>query len=272
MPPRPRRPGGGDGGDTTTGRPGGGDSTSGRPSQQHGSIDAGNGITSAQTGTQTLFEQARPGSAGAGQPTAPSTAELRQDLDPTPRPGETPEQAAARVEAAEAELAVREAIDTYNGLGEEPPRLNIGQNDAAHAGDGAHTVERHGPDVPLNRGDAPPGDRTIEGRIYGDPPWNRPENWSYRWTDESTMNRTVNDYVRANWDDIRSELALNGQFEGTFDAGHRVGEGFYNDGMHGSGPRNAHYAQTSYVTVRLRLVPGDPPGVMVVTAYPSGLP
>ena len=263
MPPKPKDPGGGTSGNTPAGK----------PSQQHGNINASNGISSAETATLQLAQQGRPANAGSGQqPTTPSTADLQRDLDPTPRPGETPEQAADRVEAAQSELALREATNSYNSLGDEPPRLNIGQNDAAHAADGAHTVERHGPNVPLNRGDAAPGDRTIEGRIYGDPPWGRPENWSYRWMDESTMNRTVNDYVRANWDNIRSSLALDGEFDATFDAGHRTGEGFYNEGMYGAGPRSAHYGQTSHVTLRLRLIPGDPPQFMVVTAFPSGLP
>ncbi|QTR04541.1 hypothetical protein J7S33_06645, partial [Saccharothrix algeriensis] len=127
-------------------------------------------------------------------------------------------------------------------------------------------------DVALNRGDAPAGGRTIEGRIYGDPPWGNPQNWSYRWSDDSTMNRTVNDHIQANWETIRSDLALNGEYSVTFDAGHRTGEGFYNDGMYGAGPRSAHYAQTSYATLRMRLIPGDPPSFFVVTAFPSGLP
>jgi hypothetical protein len=266
MTPRPRNPGGG-------GNSGGGGNTpGGRPSRPHGG-GAGNGVTSAITTTRQVATAGRPaGAAGTGQSTTPSTADLRRDADPTPRPGETPDQAAARAEAAQQELALRQATDTYNDLGDDPPRLNVGENDAAHGSNGAHTVERHGPDVPLRQGDAPPGDRTIEGRIYGDPPWGRPENWSYRWSDTSTMNRTVNDYIRANWENIRSDLALNGEHSATFDAGHRTGEGFYNEGMHGSGPRSAHYGQTSYATVRLRLIPGNPPSFMVVTAFPSGLP
>jgi hypothetical protein len=277
MTPRPRTPGSGNsGGSGTTHGNGSTTTTTGRPSQVHGTIDASTGVTSAHTAIETVAHQGRAGGGdGSGQSTTattPSTADLQRDLDPTPRPGETPEQAADRVDAAQSELALREATATYNALGENPPRLNLDQNDTAHTGDGAHTIERHGPDIPLERNSVPPGDRTIEGRIYGDPPWGNAQNWSYKWSDASTMNRTVNDYVAANWDTIRSDLALNGEHSVTFDAGHRTGEGFYNEGMHGTGPRDAHYSQTSYATVRLRLLPGDPPTFFVVTAFPSGLP
>jgi hypothetical protein len=69
------------------------------------------------------------------------------------------------------------------------------------------------------------------------------------------MNRTVNDYIQANWDTIRSDLALNGEHSATFDAGHRTGEGFYNEGMYGAGPRSAHYGQTSYAARTTRTPP-----------------
>ncbi|ALG10331.1 hypothetical protein [Kibdelosporangium phytohabitans] len=265
MTPKPKTPGDGNRGNT-------GDNTTGRSAQHHGGINAGNGFSSAYQSVTTVAQRGRPGGDSGNQPTNPSNADLHRDLDPAPRPGETPQQAADRADAAQSELDLRKATDTYHALGDEPPRLNLDQNDATHVRDGAHTVERHGPDVPLNRSDAPPGDRTIEGRIHGDPPWGRPENWSYRWSDGSTMNRTVNDYIQANWDTIRSDLALNGEHSATFDAGHRTGEGFYNEGMYGAGPRSAHYGQTSYATVRLRLIPGNPPSYFVVTAFPSGLP
>ncbi|WP_327141955.1 hypothetical protein [Nocardia sp. NBC_01327] len=166
---------------------------------------------------------------------------------------------------------VRKATEIYHALGDEPPRVNIGENDLAHAADGAHTVERHGPDVPLNRDDAPPGDRTIEGRIYGDPPWSHAQNWSYRWSDASTMSRTINDYLRANWETVRSDLALDEFHKATFDTGHLTGEGFYNEGMNGLGPKSARAGRTSFATVVLNLIPGRPPSFLVVSGYPAGL-
>jgi len=183
------------------------------------------------------------------------------DADPTPRPGETADQAADR-----AELARMAKI--YNELGDEPPLLDVASNDAHNQVHGAHTLQRHGPDVPLHRAS---GVRTIEGRIYGDPPWPNVENYSYRWLDHGIMNQAVNDYVQANWATIRSDLALDGQHRAVFDAGSAVGEGFFNSGMHGFGPRIAQYHKTSLVRLMLKLVPGaDPARAFIVTAFPTG--
>jgi hypothetical protein len=157
----------------------------------------------------------------------------------------------------------------HDQLGAEPPRFDIAANDATYGSHGAHTDGRHGPSIPLPRDS---NQQTIEGRIYGDQPWRNPENWSYRWSDPSTMNRTVNDYVERNWDRIRDDLALEGAHDSSFDAGHRVGQGYYNDGMYGVGPRNSRYAETSFVRVRIRLVPGsDPPEPFILTAFPLGI-
>jgi hypothetical protein len=203
--------------------------------------------------------------------TTRTTEQLRQDVDPAPRAGETAAQAAARVQAAEAELRVREMMEVYDALGEEPPRLRVREHDAAHAAQGAHSAERHGPDVPLRRGDAPAGGRTVEGRIYGDPPWGNPQNWSYRWINDSVWQRTVQDYLTGSWERIRSDLAANGQHNATFDAGNLVGEGFYNSGMHGAGPQVAVYHRTSFVSITVRLVPGSsPPRFYIHTAFPAG--
>lgn len=208
---------------------------------------------------------------GRGQ----APAQLAEDVDPAPRAGETPEQARARAEAAQHEIELRRVMGIYDQLGERPPRINIEANDAEFGRtEGAHTLERHGPDIPLERGDAP-GGRTIEGRIFGDAPWERPENWSYRWLDSSTMNRVVNEMIRANWEQIRSDLAQHGEFNGTFDAGKAVGDGFFNERQALPGGRQApvaKYGVTSYVFIRLVLLAGEPARFFVETAYPSGLP
>ncbi|MEJ3743598.1 toxin glutamine deamidase domain-containing protein [Actinomycetes bacterium KLBMP 9797] len=184
------------------------------------------------------------------------------DLDPNPRPGETADQADERVELAR-------IAKIYNDLGPEPPRVNLAANDAAHAGDGAHTVERHGPTVPLHRG--APNVRTVEGRIYGDSPWQHPENYSYRWSDVSTMNRVVNEYLQENWSAIRDDLALKRMHKRVVRLDNAVGEGFYNRGMYGAGPTVAQYHVTSVMEIKLNLVPGsDPARPFVVTAFPTG--
>ncbi|WP_250036067.1 hypothetical protein [Paractinoplanes maris] len=158
---------------------------------------------------------------------------------------------------------------TYDQLGDTPPPFNLARNDDAFSTNGAHTVERHGPDLTMRRD---PSTRTVEGRIYGDPPWPSRESRSFKWTDHTTMNREVNRYVQENWETIRSDLAANGTHKGGFDAHHRVGEGYYNKGMYGAGPPQAEYGTTSLVSVRIKLVPGsDPPQPFIVTAFPTGV-
>lgn len=206
-------------------------------------------------------------------PTSRTDVELALDQDPTPRAGETPEQATQRANLAIGEIEARDAFQTYTLLGDKPPKVNIRANDDVPANKvaGAHSMDRHGPDVPLRIVDASAGTRTIEGRIYGDPPWSKPENWSYKWIDESTMNGTINDYLSANWERIRSDLTLNeGVFETTFNADHAVGEGFFNEGQMGVGARNAVYHRTSYVTLTIELRPGNPPTFFIVRAFPAG--
>jgi hypothetical protein len=159
--------------------------------------------------------------------------------------------------------------DTVDRLGGEPRKFNIEVNDSTHSGLNAHTKRDHGPQVPLHQ---VPAVKTIEGRIYGGHEWHQPKNGSHRWTDPSTMNRTINDYVRKNWDVIRANLAIHGRHTDVFDAGHRVGEGFVNRNMGGLGPRDAQYSTTSVVRITIRLVPGsDPPEPFIVTAFPSAL-
>jgi hypothetical protein len=206
--------------------------------------------------------------ARAYDPTARTSDELDGDLDSTPRPSETPAEAQARVRAADAEL-IRRAVDVYEAFGDTAPKINIRANDAVHAA--AHTIERHGPRIPLRPEDAAAGVRTLKGRILGDAPWTRPENFSYRWVDESTMNRVVNDYLRNNWKEIRSDLALHGFHKKTFDAGKSVGEGFRNANYGKQAPPLPVYSRTSIVTVVLERAPSrGPPGFQVITAYPNG--
>jgi hypothetical protein len=159
------------------------------------------------------------------------------------------------------------AMRVYDRLGATPPRIDVALNDAAHPG--AHTLDRHGPDIPLRQ---QAGVQTIEGRIHGDHGWEKAENQSFRWDDPKVMAREINDYVQRNWETIRSDLATDGVHAGGYNAGHRVGEGFLNNGMYGLGPRHADYLPTSLVRLRIRLVPGaDPPQTFLVSAFPAGL-
>lgn len=216
------------------------------------------------------------GSEDPYRPADRTDQELQDDLDPTPRDGETPEQAADRADAAATELEVRRYIETYEQLGDEPPRFDVASNDARYGHvtgrEHPHTDERHGPDVRLERDPTGTG-RTIEGRIYGDPPWGNQATYSFRWDNPSVQNRAINEYVNQHWDNIRHDLARSGEHSATFDFGNRVGEGYYNDGAYGVGPRRAHHHVTSYFEVRINIVPGsNPPEPYIVSAFPSANP
>jgi hypothetical protein len=200
-------------------------------------------------------------------PTTRTLTELRGDLDPTPRPGETPVQSAARVLAAESEI-LRRAPEIIDALGDHPRRVNPRLEDPAHPS--AHTTGprgRHGADIPLRRTDAPPGQRTIEGRIFGEPPWGPAQRASMRWISDSIMVRVINEYLRANWEQIKLDLALNGEHSGGMDAGNVVGEGFVRTGT--AAAPDPVYVTSSLVRIVIQFVPGPPPDFFIVTAYPA---
>ena len=199
--------------------------------------------------------------------TGRTNAELQGDRNPAPRPGETPAETQARARAAEDEI-LRRAPEVMDALGETPRRVSLRGEEGNHPD--AHTIERHGPDIPLRRADAP-GGRTVEGRVFGDPPWGDPQNASFRWLNDSVMNRVVNDYLRANWERIKLDLATDGRHTGTGDAGNAVGEGFINPGQGGLGPRSALYMRTSLFRLTIRISYGPPVGFYIVTAFPNAL-
>jgi hypothetical protein len=178
-----------------------------------------------------------------------------------------------RARAADAEL-LRRAPEIIDALGENPRRVNPRLEDVVREPDGAHTTGangRHGADFPLRRVDNPGGNR-IEGRLFGDPPWRRAERASMRWLSDSIMVRVINEYLRANWDQIRIDLALNGEHEDGGGAGSAIGEGFVNSGTLAA-PQPT-FSVSSLFTIRLRLLPGPPVDFFVVTgsrrrwAYP----
>jgi hypothetical protein len=161
------------------------------------------------------------------------------------------------------------AVNVYERLGDTPPRIDIHANDLAY--EDAHTLDRHGPQIPLRRDDAPDAEKTLDERLKDDSPWNNTQNFSFRWIDEPTMHRVVNDFLRNNWAEIRPELALHGSYKKTFDHGHVVGEGFYNANIGLNVDPHPVYWRTSFVTIYLRATRGrGPPEFRIVTAYPNG--
>lgn len=205
----------------------------------------------------------------AYNPRGRTNAELQGDVDPAPRAGETPADAQARVRAAQEEILLRETMGRYEALGEHPDHVDMRAHDTANAADGAHTIERHGPDIPLRRADAPPGARTIEGRMYGDPPWGGDTNFSARWMSEDLMNQTVNRFLRQNWETIRSDLAQNGRFETTFRADGIIGEGFWNRNFGRPGPTDPVYIRTNLVKITIEYAPGKVPPFNIIRTFPN---
>ena len=108
---------------------------------------------------------------------------------------------------------------------------------------------------------------TIEGRIFGEPPWNRRVNYSYRWQSNDELNDVVNDAIRARWADIKLHLAFNGIFEETFDAGRNVGQGFVNANAEAGGPPRSLLTPTNHVRLILAFAP-PPDGFHIVVAMP----
>jgi len=82
----------------------------------------------------------------------------------------------------------------------------------------------------------------------------------------------INDYLRANWDQIKTDLALNGKHDGGFNTGNAVGEGFVNSGT--AAAPNPVYTVSSLVSIAINFLPGTPPDFYVITAFPApmGIP
>jgi hypothetical protein len=237
---RPRSHGGGGGDDPEPPRGGEGDEPSPRPRPPASNVAEGE-----QHASQVL-QRGRPRAADDGV----QGDKARVAREPV---AEDPE--------------VAHAMRVYDQLGPDPPKIHVAGNDAVHSG--GHTIERHGPELPVRR---QAGVQTVEGRIYGDRGWDGPENQSFKWDNATVMTREINEYVQRNWEKIRSDLALKGFHKAGYNAGHRVGEGFLNGGMYGFGTRRAEYMSTSLVRMRIRLVPGaDPARLFVVSAFPAGI-
>lgn len=211
----------------------------------------------------------RVSSGGAYDPTGRSLKELQADRLPQPQPGESPAEAAARVRAAEGELIGRAPM-VMDALGDAPRRIDLRAEDSTFDPEGAHTLENHGADIPLRVADNP-GGKSIEGRIDGLPPWPSRVNSSYKWLNDQVMNKVVNDYLQVHWEEIRVDLALNSRHAKAFDAQRKIGEGFFNEGMYGTGPRRAKYSTTSLVRILVVLDGGSPPRYFVYTTFPNAL-
>ena len=244
-----------------SGGPGGG--SSGPPgssgSSGGGQGDPPNGSGSGDSGG---------GDQNAGGPQAPDPSQNSSGAPPSGGPPTTPPPVDPQLQAK---------LEIYDALGDTAPVLDIDAIERAYPEE-AHTKKRHSPDVPMRPGDpVPPGldGRTIEGRIYGIGPWEGgAANYSYRWIDHATMRDATNTMLAEHWERIRSDLALEGEFEGTFRTTNVTGEGFYNGNLSKNKAQNPPYSvehRTNYFTMTLRLDHStQPPSIILIRSFPTG--
>lgn len=182
--------------------------------------------------------------------------ELKADLSPAPRTGETAQAAQARVAAATAEIAFRQR---YKALGAKPWRPNLKENDATFPR--AHTLDRHGAGLSM---------QDMEDRVMGAGRWaGKAESFAYKWISDDLADRTIQEYIEKNWERIREALARDEAFRASFDTGHLVGRGYYNQNISIPGAqRLAVKGETSWVQIVILLDPSGKP--FVLTAFPKG--
>jgi hypothetical protein len=211
--------------------------------------------------------------------------QLNRDIKPAPftRPGsggasitEAQQYARARAQLAEDELVRRGAIREQQLAEALPngPTVDVAANDAAHgAAHNAHTGDRHGAQVPYSSAGQPPGTRTIESRVTTGDGWNKVEPRSFQWNSDAEMNATINKYIKDNWSTIKDELALRGYFDMEkipLPSGTTVGKGFVQGppSVPGGTPTAIPTNATTFA-LKLRMVDGVPPQVVVLTSFPS---
>jgi hypothetical protein len=213
-----------------------------------------------------------------------------------PFTGETQAEAATRVSAAESELIER-ADGVIGSLRRE--RISVAQDELVYGPVGnMHIMANHGPDIPVRQPRLPNGQpdynardangnllRTLEGRVLHNPAagvnvpaWSgaASTNAAFKWSNDTVMNRVINNYIEQNWDRIASDLALFGRHADAFDAkvvGDLTGTGSTAVGV-GFAPNHAGKVveqQTNKGLIVIEALPGDPTGRgwFIKTAYPN---
>ena len=208
----------------------------------------------------------------ATSPNPPAPTSPPSSLPNNPQPGSTPQNALPPSQNQSAQPTTDPQQELRNILGDVPPVFKLASNDAQFGYAGAHTLDRHGPNIPLSSSN--PNARTIESRVIDGrgTGWGTTQNFSYRWISESTANEVIDKHVVENWDEIRESLVQRGSYVATFDAGQLAGEGFYNQNAYVGGTRVAVPDQTSHVTIVIRLDPITQTIPYVHTSFPTYQP
>ncbi|QAT83287.1 hypothetical protein EJ065_1689 [Corallococcus coralloides] len=219
-------------------------------------------------------------------PKTRTQAELNRDMDPSPFtrldpatgqkvPIETQQYARARADKAQTEALRRGAIREQQMAQAFPngPTIDVAANDLAHGtAHNAHTLDRHGASVPHSIADAPPGARSIESRVTTGDGWGDVETRSFQWDSDARMNATLNQYIKDNWASIKDDLALYGVFDMEkipAPPGTTVGKGFVQGTHPVTGATTAVPTSATTFSLKLRVVDGTPPQVVVLTAFPG---
>ena len=82
-----------------------------------------------------------------------------------------------------------------------------------------------------------------------------------------SMVQALNEFIRANWEAIRTELALHGEYASGGDAGSAIGEGFVNSGS--AATPVSTFVVSSLFKIRIKLIEGPPIDYFIVTGFPS---
>jgi hypothetical protein len=88
-----------------------------------------------------------------------------------------------------------------------------------------------------------------------------------RWSSDASMVQALNEFIRANWEAIRTELALHGEYASGGDAGSAIGEGFVNSGS--AATPVSTFVASSLFKIRIKLIEGPPIDYFIVTGFPS---
>lgn len=208
----------------------------------------------------------------ATSPNPPAPNSPSSSVPNIPQAGSTPQNALPPGQTQPSQPAADPQQELRNILGDIPPVFKLASNDAQFGYAGAHTLDRHGPNIPLSSSN--PAARTIESRVVDGrgTGWGTTQNFSYRWVSESTANEIIDKHVVENWDVIRESLVQRGSYAATFDAGRLAGEGFYNQNAYVGGTRVAVPDQTSHVTVVIRLDPITQTIPYIHTSFPTYQP
>lgn len=208
-------------------------------------------------------------------PKGRTQTELNRDVNPKPLPGETTGYAAERALIAQGEMLRRGIVreQQFTAAFPQAPTIDMAANDAAFHTNGAHTADRHGAGVPLTTADAPPAGKSIESRVINGDGWGgstarQPR--SFRWKSDAIMNQTLSDHIRTKWPQIMHELIVKGFCDHVgVPAGQVVGEGFVQGTQLPSGDWTAVPTHGTTFNVRIRLIDGIPPRIMILTSFPG---